>query len=460
MLSKLLITLACLSTFACAGKGIGRNDARSVGDGTPIDTIDAATPDTGPHDAATDRGIGDAATPDRGQPDAASDNGAIDATTDTNHPDAASDIGKPDTAGPDLAPDLALDLAAPDILPIDSAPPVDMPAGRNIFAGKITRSVYAPAGRRYSYAPSAVMDGSHIRIYTCENASPGLFRDSIHHVRYSPHSGLLDEQAYELGPGNSGSWDSVHVCDPAIVAGKFAFGGQSYNYAMFYLGTDRSDNTHNQVGVAFSKSLANGGAWVRHNAPLLTHPADGSWGVGQPSATSVDGNGRLLLFYTRGALGGTTARVRDINLANMGAPQIGAAKQLTVSGLTATTGTPDILNNFDVIYDTTRDRFFAIRPRRPMSASQPTFIAPRQQLVSIAGASVWNGGGVWRAEGEITPTLTGHPRNHNAGIVRTAHGTLPDPNVITVIYTTSCETSTSCTVPEWSYKLSSVSGFL
>ncbi|RED89062.1 hypothetical protein [Cohnella phaseoli] len=293
--------------------------------------------------------------------------------------------------------------------------------------------VYDPAGDRYAYAPSIIREGDVEHMWTCHNDADGVIKDHIYYTR--TENGVVTESKSVLQAGPTGSWDSNHVCDPSVVAGKFNYNGAEYDYALFYLGNDVNGSAHNQIGVAFSDDLA--GEWVKYPNPLVEYPNDGFWGVGQPSATSVDGQGRVLLFFTKGGPTATEAYRIDMNLIQMASPSIGPPIRLTNDGLRNASDQPDFLNNFDIAYDPTRDRFYAIRELHPYPSGNPNYITDGQQIVSIDGGSVWGGGGQWKIEGTISPSTTGFPRNHNGGLLRTVHGTLPDPNSIGAYFTDS-----------------------
>lgn len=311
------------------------------------------------------------------------------------------------------------------------------------------RKVYDPPGQVYAYAPSVIIDGKKERYWTCHNSTPGDIKDSIFYTERA--NGKITVSKPVLTVGAPGAWDSVHVCDPTVIAGRFRFNGVRYKYALFYLGNDICQPFchHNQIGVAFTNDLA--GSWIKYPHPIVTHPLDKSWGAGQPSVTSVDRKGRLLLFYTLGALTGTRGMWREIDLSDMSRPIIGPPLTLTNAGLTNVNGKPDILNNFDIVYDRRRDRFYAIREQHPYPPEHPSYITASQQLVSISSAQLH--GGSWRVEGEINPALTGRPRNHNAGIERTPYGTLPRRGSIRVVFSDSCAGSECIDRAEWSYSL-------
>jgi len=322
-------------------------------------------------------------------------------------------------------------------------------------AGSLSE-VYNPAGQTYVYAPAVVREGDTEHLFSCHNAEDGVFKDHIFYTKIV--GGAVVESRSVLQAGPAGAWDSFHVCDPAVVAGKFTYEGHTYNYAMFYLGNDVDASRHNQIGVAFADTL--GGTWVKYPEPIVTHPDDGFWGAGQPSVTSIDGQGWLMLFFTRGDASATAGYRVEVRLADMANPVVGAPLRLTNAGLSRTDGAPDFLNNFDVAYDPSRDRFYAVREVHPYPSGDPSYIAGAQQLVSISGGAVWGGGGAWRVEGTLNAAVTGFARNHNAALLRTPYGTLPQPDRIDVYFTDSAAAPDLSGRAEFTYDIWRISGAL
>lgn len=316
--------------------------------------------------------------------------------------------------------------------------------------------VYNPVGNKYSYAPTVIQDGDTTHMWTCHNNVDGVIKDHIYYTKIE--NGNVVSSYSVLQAGGSGAWDSYHVCDPAVVQGQFQLNNETYQYAMFYLGNDVNASYHNQIGVAFAKTIE--GPWVKYNQPVITYPNDGYWGVGQPSVTSVDGQGHLLLFYTQGDSVQTTGYRVEVNLSNMSQPSIGQPLQLTTAGLLDKNGAQDWLNNFEMVYDPTRDRFYAVRDQHPFPGTAPNYITENVQVVSIAGAHVWGGGGTWKVEAGLTSAQTGFARNHNAGILRSSYGTLPSPNSIDIYFTDS-EAVPNLTGPaEYTYDIWKITGEL
>lgn len=118
------------------------------------------------------------------------------------------------------------------------------------------------------------------------------------------------------------------------------------------------------------------------------------------------------------------------------------------------------MNNFDVVYEPRRDRFYAVREQHPYPADNPSYISASLQVVSIAGVNVRIGGGRWRVEGEIGPKLTGAARNHNAGIARTPHGMLLATDSVRVVFAVSCAGAGCNGRAEWSYDVWAIQGTL
>lgn len=306
----------------------------------------------------------------------------------------------------------------------------------------------------YAYAPSVIESEDATRIWTCHNSASGVIEDDIFATTLVSGQVVTDESVLTR---SANGWDSFHVCDPSVIRVDAALDGVDYRYAMFYLGNDLDASAHNQVGVAYAKDLD--GPWVKHPDPLVEYTADDTslWGAGQPSATTIDAEaGTAMLFWTEG-YGPTKTYRATVNLADAGGPVLGPKLEITTAGLTGSDGGEDWLNNADFAYDPGRDRFFAVREQHPYPTDDPDYIGASLQVVSIDAASVWSGGGSWTVEGTIDPALTGFARNHNAGLVRTEYGTLPDADTLSVVFTSSCG---GCADSLWQYRLHQVTGAL
>lgn len=308
------------------------------------------------------------------------------------------------------------------------------------------RSVYDPDGRFYTYAPSIVRDGDTDWIWTCHNDEAGVIKDHIYLTKTV--DGEVVESRSVLQASPAPAWDSFHVCDPSVITGAFHYDGVRYGYAMFYLGNDLDASAHNQVGVAFAQDPE--GPWVKYPEPVVAFDRLDQWGAGQPSAVSLaKGSGKVMLFYTQGDMS-THAYQRVLDLSDMSDPQIGEPTLLTTDGLVGRDGGPDWLNGYDVALDRNRQRFYVVREQHPYPHDNPWWIGPAVQVASTDVANVRDGGGSWRVEGTVNEELTGFPRNHNAGLVRTWEGYLPDHREVEVFFTDSCASLPTVDDEDWS----------
>lgn len=343
------------------------------------------------------------------------------------------------------------------------------PAGATVtWSPGAPSTVYTPTGppggggavQYYAYGPSVIESGTTLRLWTCHNTQSGVFHDDIFYTKFVSGTKVVDQSV--LASSASG-WDSFHVCDPSVIRVNAKIGSTTYTYAMFYTGNDVNASAHNQVGVAYANSIE--GPWTKVASPIVPFPCGSSseWGTGQPSATTIDPNqGTLLLFWTRGCGSSTHTYRAQFDLDGASGPvMVGTSLQITETGLTGITGGADYLNGADFAYDPSRDRFYVTREMHPYPTTTPNFIGEAQQIVSIAGSSIWGGGGTWTVEGTVNQTLTGYARNHNAGIVRSEYGTLVSSSALHVIFTSSCGGAggTACSgTPEWTYRLHRVNG--
>lgn len=311
----------------------------------------------------------------------------------------------------------------------------------------------------YNYTPSVIVDDEDVyHFWWCQNETEYEIIDFIH---YRTGTIVHDEWEFSepsraLSPGDEGSWESVHVCDPAVVKGKFAYDGEDYSWAMFYLGTDQLDNNHNQLGLALANYPE--GPWVKIDAnPLITSTSTLAWGVGQPSVTSIDGEGKVLLFYTKGNANGTHVFRRELNLRDLDDPVVGMPVQITELGLQSRDGVaPNIFHNADFAYDPNGDQFLVVAPQHPFDKEEPSWVSSSVQIARISGGDIWGGGGRWSVLGTIDQGETNKPRNHNAAIVRTVFGTLPEDSKVRLVVSTGDLGENWL----WSYTLYEISGSL
>lgn len=302
----------------------------------------------------------------------------------------------------------------------------------------------------YNYCPTMMMEGtSTMHIWYCGNKTSGNVTDYIMYRKgtlTTDGKWTFGEKQIALSPSNNPEWDSRHVCDPSVIKGNFNLKGTNYSYLMAYLGCISSDCTVNQVGLAVANSPE--GPWIRvQNTPFINYEtstdygSDGNkfWGYGQPSLVSVDKEGKVMLFYTKGIKLGTFTYLEEWDLTNLDNP-----KKLNETKLTSG-GEIEVLNNADFAYDPVEKRIYCIKEDHP----NPT----NGGVNWISGSnSVWYVSGLetdlenadclfrnhsWAKLGTINPQITGYERNHNAGILTDEFGWIINYEKIPVIYTMS-----------------------
>lgn len=339
------------------------------------------------------------------------------------------------------------------------------------WTGPVVPSFAADSpGDFYRYAPSIVQTDAGTRYaFTCGNTASGEIKDHLlarRAVRGSDGSWRWSPETVALSPSDPvreacTGFDCFHVCDPEYVEGVFVYRGVTYTSALLYTGNDVDASAHNSIGLALA--LSPDGPWVRTAQPLVAYEAEcdasapPGWGVGQPSATSVDGRGRLLLF-ARVQCGRTGQAVRwDADLSRLddaAPPALGAPLVLPLAGLTTgapTSGAPDPhLNDASYVYDAARDVFYVVRSQHPLPLDAPSNITTQVQVDVAPGALVRTGLGAWTPLGDIAPSddggntwVTGFARNHNAGIVRTPRGAPVEGSALEIAYTASIAGSSS-----------------
>lgn len=305
----------------------------------------------------------------------------------------------------------------------------------------------------YRYCPTVLdLDGTR-HVFYCRNRNAYSVVDHICHATVSSTGELKDETLVLSPSDTSGTgWDSYHVCDPSVIAGRFLYEGHAYRYLMAYLGvkgrtgdsgSDGAKCVNNKVGLAVSDALDRG--WVRMGASCVVEsPTPGKWGVGQPSLVSLDGAGKVALFYAGD--GGT--RVRTLNFSTpetaasslvvrtsaddlaVSTAGIGDLKGLRESGVTITNGdfaynrengcwyllvdTPD---RYDDFYD---PGDYGLSITKAVSVYRA---AAGELSVGRLASVRWEKLATIRPE-DLSASFETAFRIHNAGLVRTPQGGL------------------------------------
>lgn len=342
-----------------------------------------------------------------------------------------------------------------------SSPP--SPSGKDTVTTEISKVFGFDGQQKYAYCPSVIIQGAERHIWFCGNEPAGVFSDHIYYVR----GDVTGTPKIVLAPGAAGSWDDRHVCDPSVIRGQFKFNGATYPYALFYLG-NRSDRYYNEIGVAFAQTI-DADTWIKYPSQLVPKTWAGdddwpigngkAWGVGQPSALSVDGKGKILLTYTIGDVDGTRVVVREADLSDMDNVQLSAVTTVSTTGLTKLDYSIQgiVLSNADFAFDTSRTTVYMTSHVLPTPGSYPSFIPAAVDLNKMPYNDFINGTGTWKLVQRISSSVSGFPRNHNSCIGRDAFGAIPDDKSAEHYFTVSKAdpdvSLTQASFAEWIYHI-------
>ncbi len=299
----------------------------------------------------------------------------------------------------------------------------------------------------YNYCPSIFVENNVKHIYYCTNK---LARNVTDYIGYRTGTFNNDNFDYSdtqfvLEHGETGQWDSRHVCDPSVVKGEFKYNDETYSYLMAYLGCLTSDTTNNEIGIAVSKSAE--GPWLKVSEanPLVPYSelASSAWGTGQPSLLSVDKKGTVIMCYTAGETTRTYSRVIKYDMSNLN--DIKKLKEKDIS----TFGTSDsFINNADFAYDPTYKRILMVKGITPFGSDgkYPNFVEDKLEVYAMDDSSseekfdeifLGNNSNRWSRLGTINKLTTGFDRNHNPGFVTNEYGETIETDRIEVAFSKS-----------------------
>ena len=336
---------------------------------------------------------------------------------------------------------------------------------------------FGDAGQIYNYCPVVIQtDASTRYVYYCSNMNSGEIVDYIavrKGDRTPDGNWTWGEKQIALAPSEDG-FDALHVCDPAVVAGEFAYQNETYSYLMAYTGSVSPDSQNNEVGLAAAKSPL--GPWVRIGGgdaflPFCRNPAydnEFQWGYGQPSLVSADKSGTVLLFYSSGNIGDPSTKVERWNFSNLENPVREFSSELPTQGLVDLEGTEnDFMNNGDFGYDPVNNRFVSVSDCHPNPrVAEPVFISSHFRVTYLSdfdnAAPGFLPGDVfqtpnnhtWSTLKTVGPSDTGFPRNHNTGLVTDQYGWMLHQETVEVAF--SCGFMGPFPDLSWTYRIHSL----
>lgn len=279
----------------------------------------------------------------------------------------------------------------------------------------------------YNYCPSVLVEGDITNVWYCSNVKSGVVRDHICYRECKPYGNgySYSDKIDVLQPSESG-WDSQHVCDPSVIAGNFQWNGNTYRYLMSYLGCTSTDNQNNKIGLAVSNSPI--GTWEKVNteAPFVdfvydaAHPDGFQWGVGQSSVINLDGNGKVLLLYTKGEWNLLSEIAEVWDLSNLNNPVKLSETVISCAGM------GDCISNADFALQ--GNRIYMICDTHPFSGSFLSIVSDASSIYStdidLNNPTESLSCCEWTREYAIDSSVSSFMKNHNSGFVRDVYGNL------------------------------------
>ena len=299
------------------------------------------------------------------------------------------------------------------------------------------RYEFSGGAGHYNYAPSIIEDQYGIRYgFICENRDPFKIVDYVY-----LYKGIPTDKGYVWQPGtqiiepSETGWDNCHICDPDVREFKTTYKGETYNWIMTYLGVDRWDCNHNQIGLAISKNIE--GPYIKFDRnPLVAYEDTTKWGVGQ-STTIVKDSTTILLFYTS-TTGNRPFCMREIKLNDLDNIVLGEERKVPFIGG----------NSYPAMSD--KNIYMVSETRVSPIKEIPTWVGDVCRLAykpRTEGFFTEEDG--WIEIGHAGPEETGFPRNHNPGILTDTKGYMLNDDEL-VMYFTPAMTDENWL---WSYDL-------
>ncbi|MDS1031312.1 hypothetical protein RDV77_01580 [Porphyromonadaceae sp. NP-X] len=289
----------------------------------------------------------------------------------------------------------------------------------------------------YDYAPSVIQDKYGIRYaFICENSDPFKIVDHIYLYKGIPtKKGYVWQNGTQILAPSIEGWDKCHVCDPDVREFKTTYKGETYNWIMTYLGVDRWDCNHNQIGLAIAKNIE--GPYIKFDKnPLICYQDTTQWGVGQ-STTIIKDSATIMLFYHSTSDNGPFC-MREIKLNDLDKIELG--KEKFVPFLPA--------NSYPAISD--KYIFIVSEIKTYFNNEIPTWVGDVCSLCyKPMNNSLFDEKNEWIKIGQVDPAKSGFPRNHNPGILTDTKGHMLNNNEL-IMYFTPAETGENWL---WSYDL-------
>ena len=305
------------------------------------------------------------------------------------------------------------------------------------------------------YSPSVIQSGSIEQFWWCGQGSnpnqPSQTSDTIQYATIDLRTETASTPAAVLGE-TPGAWDSAYTCNPQVVGGVFANplgDGQTYSYAMYYVGTASHAGVANSIGVAFSND---GIHWKKYPRPVIFTPSQTYYGVGQPAPYNADHKSGIWLFYENIA---QPNGAEHIEATSTDGVHFQIAGTLTTNGMNPSASVPSW---GDIAYDPISDYWYAAFN---MGVRNPATTGNYQErgqlgvtLYRIPANSLLTGASPWEQLHSFDTNATGNESNFIAGFLRDQYGNVNIGRYPTI----ELFTSISNPKPGWNSSVGSAAG--
>jgi hypothetical protein len=220
----------------------------------------------------------------------------------------------------------------------------------------------------------------------------------------------------------------MFTCNPKVIRGSFKNplgDGQSYAYAMYYVGTASVMGVNNSIGVAFSND---GISWKKYPQPVILSTSQTDYGVGQPAVYNPDGKEALWIFYED-----HTPVVHQVEATSTDGIHFFTQGILTTNGLNP--NNPQASWG-DMAYDSKTGYWYAAYNLPVRSPSTTGGAIERGQygieLYRIPRSSLLTGTTAWQQLMTVDTNLTGNELNFIPGFLRDMYGNVnigPYPSI-------------------------------
>jgi len=297
-----------------------------------------------------------------------------------------------------------------------------------LFATSCSTSPSLPRGAignigRYNYSPSVIEAGNIRQFWWCSQGmnpsdnsqnTDAIYYESVDmatHDSYGPVLVLAE---------TPGAWDSAFTCNPKVIGGSFPDplgDGQTYQYAMYYVGTASKFGNDASIGVAFSND---GILWKKYPQPVIQSSSPNGYGAGQPALYNADHKAAISMFYED-----SNPTLHHVAAVSNDGLHFKVQGTLTASGLDP--DDPEAIWG-DMSYDSKADEWYAVfnRPLRPPATTGG--VGERGQygieLYKIPQYALFSGATPWQQLSILDTNLTGFESNFIAGFVRDLYGNI------------------------------------